>query len=264
MNPKKITVIGSTNMDMVVKAAHLPTPGETVLGGSFLMNPGGKGANQAVAVARLGGDTLFVTKIGNDLFGKQSSQLFDNEGIDTSSYRKNTTDKPKAGLKGIVISIVAGVLMSFFYRFVASSMDLENFVQPAVGKMTPYTASVLFSLGILCNNFLFNTVMMRKPVEGSPVSYSEYFKGGFSLHIIGVLGGAIWALGNLFNLIAAGKAGPAISCGLGQGATLIAAIWGVAVWKEFKGVTPGVHRLISAMFVFFVAGIALIILAGGS
>jgi ribokinase len=83
MYTKKIIVIGSTNMDMVVKTSHLPTPGETVLGGSFLMNPGGKGANQAVAVARLGGDATFVTKIGNDIFGKQSSQLFDDEGINT-------------------------------------------------------------------------------------------------------------------------------------------------------------------------------------
>lgn len=84
MNAKQITVIGSTNMDMVVKTTHLPTPGETVLGGSFFMNPGGKGANQAVAIARLGGEATFVTKIGNDVFGKQSSQLFDDEGINTS------------------------------------------------------------------------------------------------------------------------------------------------------------------------------------
>jgi ribokinase len=84
MNTKQITVVGSTNMDMVVKTTHLPTPGETVLGGSFFMNPGGKGANQAVAIARLGGEATFVTKIGNDVFGKQSSQLFDNEGINIS------------------------------------------------------------------------------------------------------------------------------------------------------------------------------------
>ncbi len=80
----KIIVVGSMNMDMVVKTSHIPQPGETVLGGSFLMNPGGKGANQAVAVARLGGDVTFVGKIGDDIFGKQSSQLFDEEGVDTN------------------------------------------------------------------------------------------------------------------------------------------------------------------------------------
>ncbi|MBO9657857.1 MAG: ribokinase [Chitinophagaceae bacterium] len=83
MKTRKIIVVGSTNMDMVVKTSHIPAHGETVLGGSFFMNPGGKGANQAVAVARLGGETIFISKMGNDVFGKQSFQLFDEEGIDT-------------------------------------------------------------------------------------------------------------------------------------------------------------------------------------
>lgn len=83
METKKIVVVGSTNMDMVVKTNHIPVPGETVLSGSFFMNPGGKGANQAVAVARLGGNISFISKVGNDVFGKQSSQLFDEEGINT-------------------------------------------------------------------------------------------------------------------------------------------------------------------------------------
>lgn len=84
MKKNKILVVGSTNMDMVVKTDHIPVPGETVLGGEFFMNPGGKGANQAVAVARLGGDVVFITKVGDDIFGKQSIQLFEEEGIDTS------------------------------------------------------------------------------------------------------------------------------------------------------------------------------------
>ena len=79
----KIIVVGSMNIDMVVKTSHIPAPGETVLGGSFFMNPGGKGANQAVSVARLGGDVTFIGKIGDDIFGKQSAQLFDDEGVDT-------------------------------------------------------------------------------------------------------------------------------------------------------------------------------------
>ena len=83
MESKKIVVVGSTNMDMVIKTGHIPVPGETVLSGSFFMNPGGKGANQAVAVARLGGEVTFISKVGNDVFGKQSVQLFDEEGINT-------------------------------------------------------------------------------------------------------------------------------------------------------------------------------------
>lgn len=84
MKARKIIVVGSSNMDMVVKTDHIPVPGETVLSGSFFMNPGGKGANQAVAVARLGGEVTFVSKLGNDIFGKQFSQLFNDEGINTS------------------------------------------------------------------------------------------------------------------------------------------------------------------------------------
>ncbi|GAA5222353.1 ribokinase [Membranihabitans marinus] len=82
MDKGRIIVVGSSNMDMVVKTNHIPVPGETVLGGEFFMNPGGKGANQAVAVARLNADVAFVSKIGDDIFGKQSMQLFEEEGID--------------------------------------------------------------------------------------------------------------------------------------------------------------------------------------
>jgi ribokinase len=80
----KVVVLGSTNTDMVIKAGYLPKPGETILGGTFFMNPGGKGANQAVAAARLGGSVLFISKIGDDVFGKQNKELFEKEGIDTS------------------------------------------------------------------------------------------------------------------------------------------------------------------------------------
>lgn len=81
---KKIVVIGSSNTDMVIKSDRLPKPGETILGGNFLMNHGGKGANQAVAAARLGGDVTFICKIGNDIFGNETLEMFHKEGIDTT------------------------------------------------------------------------------------------------------------------------------------------------------------------------------------
>ncbi len=84
MRKPVITVIGSSNTDMVIKADHLPGPGETILGGSFFMNAGGKGANQAVAAARLGGNVNFICKTGEDIFGERSRQIFKDEGIDTS------------------------------------------------------------------------------------------------------------------------------------------------------------------------------------
>jgi len=182
--------------------------------------------------------------------------------LNALAYRRSATNARKVSTKGILISLIAGVLMSFFYRFIAASMDLNDFVHPAAGKMTPYTAVFIFSIGIFISNFLFNTLLMKKPIEGSPTSYAAYFKGRFSTHMVGVLGGLIWGLGNSFNLIAAGKAGPAISYGLGQGATLVAALWGVFIWKEFKGAPKGTNAFIGAMFLFFVFGIACIIYAG--
>lgn len=91
MTAKKIIVIGSFNMDMVVKADHIPVPGETVMSGSFFMNPGGKGANQAVSVARLGGDVVFIAKVGKDIFGEQSFSIVRNEGIDISNILSDHT-----------------------------------------------------------------------------------------------------------------------------------------------------------------------------
>jgi glucose uptake protein len=181
--------------------------------------------------------------------------------LNALAHLRKSRGEAKASAKGIIISLIAGLLMSFFYRFIAASMDLQNFVNPAAGKMTPYTAVFIFSVGIFVSNFLFNTILMRKPVDGAPVTYQQYFSNRFSIHLVGILGGLIWGLGNSLNLIAAGKAGPAISYGLGQGATLVAALWGVFIWREFAQ-TKGVNGYLTAMFLLFVAGLGCIIYSG--
>ena len=182
--------------------------------------------------------------------------------VNAMASRKVSSGTQKVTTKGLFVAILAGVLMSFFYRFIAASMDLSNFAAPAAGKMTPYTAVVIFSLGIFASNFLFNTILMKKPLDGAPVSYKTYFKGGLSIHFVGILGGIIWGIGNSINLIAAGKAGAAISYGLGQGATLVAALWGVFIWKEFKGGPKGTNTKLAVMFILFTLGIVSIIYAG--
>ncbi len=182
--------------------------------------------------------------------------------LNAIAYRKSSSSTQGTSYKWIFISVVSGLLMSLFYPFVANGMDLQNFVAPEVGKMTPYSAFVIFATGILVSNFIFNSVLMKKPLSGSALSYGEYFRGNLKLHLVGVLGGCIWGLGNLFNLIAAGKAGPAISYGLGQGATLVAAFWGVVIWKEFKGSGAKINALIGWMFLLFVVGIVTIVYAG--
>ena len=174
----------------------------------------------------------------------------------------NSEKDPSKNKKGVMIAIVAGVLMSLFYRFVVMGMDIENFQHPATGMMTPYSAIFIFSLGVLLSNFIFNTLVMKFPFVGEKVSYREYFKGSTATHLTGMLGGAIWCLGTAFSYIASGKAGPAISYALGQGAPLIAALWGVFIWKEFKGATHQVNALLRFMFLFFIVGLVLIIMAG--
>ena len=165
--------------------------------------------------------------------------------------------------KGIGLSIICGVLMSFFYGFVARTMDM-NFAAaaPTAGKMTPYSAFFVFTVGVFASTFLFNGIAMRKPVTGEPISGREYFKGKLPVHLVGILGGLIWGLGNGINLVAAGKAGTAISYGLGQGATLVSALWGILVWKEFKGAPAKANLLNGAMFLLFLCGLGLIIKAG--
>jgi glucose uptake protein len=177
---------------------------------------------------------------------------------------KMSTGEKKSSSKGIWLAVIAGILMSFFYRFVAAAMDVNNFESPTPGMVTPYTAFFIFAIGMLASNFLFNTIIMKKPFVGTPVSYKDYFSGNFSTHMVGVIGGLIWGLGTALSYMSAGKAGAAISYALGQGATMVAAFWGVFIWKEFKGANRSVNILLFLMFLLFITGLALIIVSGGN
>jgi len=176
-----------------------------------------------------------------------------------SGKKQSTAGSSK---KGIILAVLAGFLMSFFYRFVAVAMDLDNFENPEVGKATPYTAFFIFALGIFISNFIFNTLAMKKPFVGEPVSYNTYFSGSLGTHCVGALGGFIWGIGTLLSYIVAGKAGAAISYALGQGAPMIAALWGVFIWKEFKGAPKSVNMWLGLMFAFFIVGLGIIVMAG--
>jgi len=169
-------------------------------------------------------------------------------------------DQPNKA-KGIALSIFSGILMGFFYRFVAASM-ISDFSTPESGSLTSYSAMFVFTLGIFFSNFVFNTWFMYKPVTGKAVTYKDYFKLGTPrLHTIGLLGGLIWCVAMEFNLIASEKAGFAISYGLGQGATMISAAWGVFVWKEFAAAKKETSSWLNAMFAFFIIGLVLLVVA---
>jgi glucose uptake protein len=227
-------------------------------------------AGMAVAFPVGVGIALALGVIVNYVFAPQGNALWLFLGvalivaaiiIDAVAYKKHSASLQKVSGKGILLSVSAGVLMSLFYRFVASSMA-ASFEMPEAGKLTPYSAIFFFAIGVLISNLLFNYFIMKKPFDGSPLSFSDYTKGSFGVHLTGILGGVIWNIGMAMSIIASGKAGFAISYGLGQGATLIAALWGVFIWKEFKGASKSVNTLVFFMFIAYLAGLALLVYAG--
>jgi glucose uptake protein len=181
--------------------------------------------------------------------------------LNAYAYRRMQAAGKSASAKGLLLALTAGVLMGFFYKYVAAAM-FPDFNTPEPGKLSPYTATVIFSIGILLSNIVFNTLLMKRPFAGPPVSYKSYFSGKVKDHSTGILGGAIWCLGMSFSIIASGKAGPAISYGLGQGATIIAACWGIFIWKEFRGAPKGTSTILAGMLLFYLIGLSLLVGAG--
>lgn len=181
--------------------------------------------------------------------------------INAIAYRKKGDGQKSGSAKGIVLSILSGTVMGFFFGFVEKTLP-DNFAVVQQGELTPYTAIFIFTIGVFLSNFLFNSWFMYRPISGEKVTYKQYFTdGNFKLHLIGILGGIIWNVGMSFSILASDTAGPAVSYGLGQGATMVAAAWGVFVWKEFKGSSKNVNWLLTGMFGFFIIGLALIIIA---
>jgi glucose uptake protein len=158
--------------------------------------------------------------------------------------------------KSIVICVVSGVLMGLWAPFVARAMTNGN-------TLGPYSIAVFLTLGALLSCLLWNIYFMKHPLVGEPVNFSGYFSGPISGHALGLLGGFIWGIGMVFNLVAASFTGVAISYAIGQSAPMVAALWGVLAWKEFAG-APGKARMyLALMFVFYCLGILLVARANG-
>ncbi|UFH53969.1 GRP family sugar transporter [Spirosoma sp. KNUC1025] len=175
------------------------------------------------------------------------------------AYRSKASTDQSVSTKGLVISLVGGFLMSFFFYFVAKAMATD-FANPDAGLLTPYTALVLFGLGVVVSTPLFLPILRRftgKPADDE-ITYSDVSSRS---HRIGMLGGMIWCLGMASSLLASGAAGYAISYGLGQGATIIAVLWGVFIWHEFRSAPAISNRYLMLMGVCYVMGLVLIISA---
>ena len=179
------------------------------------------------------------------------------------AYKRLPMQGQRTTGKGILISVIAGLLMGYFYRFVAASMaTMAHDGTLETGKLSPYTALVFFSTGLFLSNFIWNSLIMVRPIVGDRVPFGDYFsKGNIRLHLLGILGGVIWSIGMSLSILASSAAGFAISYGLGQGATMVAAFWGVFIWKEFKTAPAGTSRLLTLMFLSFIVGLGLIVVA---
>lgn len=158
--------------------------------------------------------------------------------------------------KGVILAVFSGVLFGMFYLFFAKSISAD-LKFPKLYKLTPYTAMIMFAVGCIVSNIFLNTYIMNHPIQGDKLSYKAYFSK-IKPHIYGIIAGMLSGLGTYFSFIAFGVAGAAISYGLGHGSTLVAVLWGLFVWKEFKGCSLNVYRDISLMFTFYIIGLILI------
>jgi glucose uptake protein len=161
--------------------------------------------------------------------------------------------------KGILLSVAGGVLMGMFF-------PLVEIGKSGPGGLGPYAIGFVFSVGVFLSTFVYNAYFLRKPIQGRPLAFKEYFAGTSKEHFWGIVGGVVWAIGTLSSFVAASapkelQVGPAISYALGQGSTMVGALWGVVVWKEFKGGGPLVNRLLVLMFILFVVGLTMVSIA---
>jgi glucose uptake protein len=177
--------------------------------------------------------------------------------LDAGAYRLREREHPATSRRGVILSLVAGVLMGLFYPFVSKAMSGEQ----ALG---PYCTAFVFSLGVLLCSIPFNYLLMRRPLDGGkPVSMRVYAEAPWRWHVWGLIGGLIWCTGGVLNFVASRTqvVGPAVSYSIGQGATMISAAWGVFVWREFSSAPAAAKRLVAWMFLFFLLGLTLVAMA---
>ena len=172
------------------------------------------------------------------------------------SYKRLASYQKKASFKGIMLSVLAGIFIAPFYTVTMYGMD-PAFGLSGAGSLTPYSGAAFFALGAFLSTFIINPFFMARPVEGEPVKISAYFKGSFKSHWWGILGGSIWMLGMVVSFMSSGE-GSTVAYALSNAAPVVAILWGVLVWKEFKDAPKGTNNILIAMFILFLIGLVLI------
>jgi glucose uptake protein len=185
------------------------------------------------------------------LDGKAYGALKTGVPTDGSSSVGLKTGAQATSRRGVVICVISGLLMGIFAPFVTRAMTRG-------ATLTPYTTAVCLTFGAFLCCFFFNTILMRKPIVGSPVAAADYFRAPASYHALGLLGGAIWGIGGVFNFVAASLTGVAISYAIGQASPMVACLWGVFAWHEFRGANTRAKSYLAAMFAAYVLALVLI------
>jgi glucose uptake protein len=171
--------------------------------------------------------------------------------LDGKAYGNLTSANRSISRKSIMICVVSGILMGLWAPFVTHAMTQGS-------TLSPYSIGVFFTLGALLSCFVWNVYFMKNPLVGQPVKFSEFFRGPASGHMLGLMGGVIWGTGTILNLVAANFTGVAISYAIGQSAPMVAALWGIFAWKEFKGANRQAKTFLAFMFLFYIFAILLI------
>ena len=173
------------------------------------------------------------------------------------SGRAKSTRRPSV-VKGVIIALVSGVLMGLFYPLIEKGKEGDL-------GLGPYSIAVVFAIGVFLSTFVFNLFFMNLPIEGDPVEFMDYFKGPLKAHLLGFAGGGIWILGAVASFVVASAeavhVGPAVSYAMGQGSTLVSALWGILLWKEFRGADAKIKALLALMLVLFALGLTLVSMA---
>jgi glucose uptake protein len=176
--------------------------------------------------------------------------------LDGKAYGSLAGTGRSVSRKSIVTCVVSGVLMGLWNPFVAYGATRGN-------ALSPYSSVVFLTLGALLSCFVWNLYFMKKPLVGEPVGFGGFFSAPPSGHLLGLLGGAIWGVGTVFNVVAGKATGFAISYAIGQSAPMVGALWGIFAWKEFTGAGPRAKLFLGLMFVSYALAILLVARANG-